>query len=281
LLCEKYRIYEKFWSDDHVLYYEGQKGSPLIVIPRTQVETVLKCYHELPFTAHHGIARTTAAIKRKYWWESLHRDVTEYINDCEACAKRKTGNKTDAPLGESLEAKEFLDIVSMDVAGPLPVTDNGNKYLLMFVDHFTRFCEAIPTQGAEVTGGEFVIRIITQFGVPKKLLTDRGAAFMSVLMKEVCKLLQIQKLQTSSYNAQANGICERMHKLLIDMILPFVNKDAKNWDKYVPYAVTAYKATTHCSVKYSPYYLVYGRDFKASNRRRLETETAGRSRKWR
>jgi hypothetical protein len=106
------------------------------------------------------------------------------------------------------------------------------------------------------------MRIITQYGVPKKLLTDRGAAFMSVLMEEVCKLLKIQKLQTSSYNAQANGICERMHKLLIDMISHFVTKDAKNWDKYIPYAVMAYRATPHCTVKYSPYYLVYGRDLR-------------------
>ena len=129
-----------------------------------------------------------------------------------------------------------MDIVSLDVVGPLPVTDNGNKYLLTFVDHFTRFCEAIPipTQEAEVIAREFVMRIITQFGVPKKLLTDRGAAFTSALMKETCKLLRIQKLQTSSYNAQANGICERMHKLLIDMILHFVNKDARIWDRYVP-----------------------------------------------
>jgi transposase InsO family protein len=193
----------------------------------------------------------------------LTKDVAEYINACEACAKRKTGNKIVAPVGESLEAKEFLDVVSLDVVGPLPVTDSGNKYLLTFVDHFTRFCEAIPmpTQEAEVLAREFVMRIITQFGVPQKLLT-RGAAFVSVLMEEVCKLLKIQKLQPSSYNAQANGIYGRMHKSLIYMTSHFVNKDAKNWDKYVPYAVMAYRATPHCSVKYSPYYLVYGRDLR-------------------
>jgi transposase InsO family protein len=96
------------------------------------------------------------------------------------------------------------------VVGPLPVTENGNKYLLTFVDPFTRFCEAIPipTRETEVIAKEFLIPIITQFGVPKKLLTDRGATFTSALMTEVCKLLKIKKLQTSSYNAQANGICE-------------------------------------------------------------------------
>ena len=47
-------------------------------------------------------------------------------------------------------------------------------------------------------------------------------------------MLKIQKLQTSSYNPQAIGICEKMHKMLIDMISHFVRKGARNWDDYVP-----------------------------------------------
>jgi hypothetical protein len=78
-LCETYKMCEKFWLDeDQVLYYADKGGCPLIVIPKALVRTVLKCYHELPFTAHQGIVRTIAAIKRKYWWESLSKDVTEY-----------------------------------------------------------------------------------------------------------------------------------------------------------------------------------------------------------
>ena len=187
------------------------------------------------------MSRTVQFINRKYWWDTLRKDVSEFIKRCEACAKRKTGHRITAPLG-ALVAHEFLDVVSLDIVGPLPVTERGNKYLLTFVDHFTRFCEAIPTTkpDTETIPREFVIEIITQFGVPKKLLTDRGANFTSGLIKETRKLLKIQKLQTSSYHPQANGICERMHKLLIDMLSHFVRKDAKNWDEYVPYAVMAY-----------------------------------------
>ena len=107
-----------------------------------------------------------------------------------------------------------------------------------------------------------MVKIIIQLGVPRKLLTDRGTNFTSALMKETCKPLKIQKLLTSSYNPQANGICERMRKLLIDMISHFVRKDAKNWDEYVPYAVMAYRAMPHCATKYSPYYLVFGGEMR-------------------
>jgi len=208
------------------------------------------------------VSRTAEFINRKYWWETLRKDVSKFIKRCEACAKRKTGHRTIAPLGEALVAHEFLDVVSLDIVGPLPVTERGNKYLLTFDDHFTRFCEAIPIakQDTETIARKFLIKIITQFGVPKKLLTDRGANFTSGLIKETCRLLKIQKLQTSSYNPQSNGICEWMHKLLIDMLSHFVRKDAKNWDEYVPYAVMAYRAMPYSSTKYSPYHLVYGRD---------------------
>jgi hypothetical protein len=46
------------------------------------------------------------------------------------------------------------------------------------------------------------------------------------------------------------------------MLSHFVRKDAKNWDEYVPYAVMAYRAMPHCSTKYSPYYMVFGRDMR-------------------
>jgi hypothetical protein len=211
--CMRYKQYENFWTDeDGVLYRQGPKEQPRIVLPVTLVHTVLTSYHELPFTAHQGVSRTVEFIARKYWWETLRGDVSEFIKKCDACAKRKTGHRVNAPLGEALVTREFLDVVSLDVVGPLPVTERGNKYIISFIDHFTRFCEAIPVarQDTETIAREFVIRIIVQFGVPKKLLTDRGANFTSALIKETCKLLKIQKLQTSSYNPKANGVCERM-----------------------------------------------------------------------
>lgn len=91
-----------------------------------------------------------------------------------------------APLGDQTDANEFLDAVSLDIVGPLPVTAQSNKYILTFIDHFTRFCEAVPilNQQTQAVGKEFVIRIITQFGVPKKLLTDRGMSFTSALLQK-------------------------------------------------------------------------------------------------
>jgi hypothetical protein len=116
----------------------------------------------------------------------MKQDVTTFIQNSNDCARRKTGNKVKAPLGEVPVAKEFLDTVSPDIVGPLPVSEGGNKYLITFLDHYTRFCDAIPImrQDTETIAREFVVRIITQLGVQRRQLTDRGANFTSSLIKE-------------------------------------------------------------------------------------------------
>ena len=144
-LCNKYRGYENFWTDeDGILYRQGPKEQPLVVIPVTLICTVQASFHEVPFTAHQGVSRTVGFISKNYWWETLRDDVSAFIKRCDSCEKRKTGRRTIAPLGEALVAREFLDVVFFDVVGPLPVTEKGNKYLLTFIDHFTHFYNTIP-----------------------------------------------------------------------------------------------------------------------------------------
>jgi hypothetical protein len=52
----------------------------------------------------------------------MRKDIVEFINRCDTCAKWKAGHRVIAPLGEALEAHKFLDVVSLDVVGPVPVT---------------------------------------------------------------------------------------------------------------------------------------------------------------
>ena len=101
----------------------------------------------------------------------MRQDVTEFKKRCDASLRRKAGHRIKASLWEIPMATEFLDIVSLDIVGPLPVSEQGNKYLLTFVDHYTSFCEEIPIarQDTETIERFFVTRILAQFGVPRKL----------------------------------------------------------------------------------------------------------------
>jgi hypothetical protein len=61
-----------------------------------------------------------------------------------SCAKFKAGRQPTAPLGELPETNAPFELVSIDIWGPYPETKKGHRYLLTFIDHFSRYPEAIP-----------------------------------------------------------------------------------------------------------------------------------------
>ena len=107
-----------------------------------------------------------------------------------------------------------LSVTSLDVTRPYPRTPRGNKYLLTFVDHLSKFVEAfpIPDQTAETRARVYATQIVTRDGTGSKLITDQGPAFMSSFFNEMCKILRIRRARTSPYHPASNGQAERWHR---------------------------------------------------------------------
>ena len=156
--------------------------------------------------------------------------------------------------------------VAMDIVGPLPKTHAGNQYILTFQDHFSKYPEAfpLPDQRATTIARIFVEEIVCRHGTPEKLLTDQGTNFTSELFREICKLLDIKKLQTTAYHPQTNGIVERSHQTIMTGLSQFISNDQKDWDVWLPYVMMTYRCTQHSTMKYSPYYLLHGREMRLS-----------------
>ena len=102
--------------------------------------------------------------------------------------------------------------------------------------------------------------IIPRHGAPRTLLSDRGKNFLSELVKEVCKLHRITKLNTTAYHLQSDGVVERMNSTLCQTLSMFVSKNHKDWDVFVPAALFAFRTSPSESTGESPFYLLYGRE---------------------
>ena len=63
-----------------------------------------------------------------------------------------------------------------------------------------------------------VEEVVPLFRVPEALLSDRGANMLSHLMKEVCHLLGVRKLNTTAYHPQCDGMVERFNRTLKGML---------------------------------------------------------------
>ena len=77
-------------------------------------------------------------------------------------------------------------------------------------------------------------QFITVFGVPAKLLSDRGANFTSRLVKELCLTFGIQKCHTTLYHVQCNGQVERFHQVLFHMLGKLAKDKKAQWEKHLP-----------------------------------------------
>ena len=110
--------------------------------------------------------------------------------------------------------------VAVDLVGPMPETPAGNRWILVIMDHFTRWQDAIaiPAATTPVVAATLDQRVFCYLGLPEHLHSDQGAQFESQLMEELCTLWRIDKTHTTPYHPQSNGIVERSNRHLGDSL---------------------------------------------------------------
>ena len=107
--------------------------------------------------------------------------------------------------------------VAIDLIGPLPASDRGNRWVLTLVDCAMRYPEGIPMKRIETTDvAEELVSISSQVGVPE-MLSDQGAQFTSELIQKISRLLSLKQLFTAPYHAMCNGQVERLNGTLKSM----------------------------------------------------------------
>ena len=128
-------------------------------------------------------------------------DVKTWIKECDVCSSRKgPRNKQKAPL-QLYTVGAPMERIAIDIMGPLPVSKNGNKYLLVTMDYFSKWPEVypLPNQEARTVATVLVREFFCRFGIPMELHSDQGRNFESLLMKKVCAILGIHKTRTTPY----------------------------------------------------------------------------------
>ena len=78
----------------------------------------------------------------------MYKDVDNFCNTCIICAKKKATNDGRAPL-MPIPTEYPFQLIGMDIIGPLPQSESGNKYLLVFIDSLTKWAEVAPLKTME------------------------------------------------------------------------------------------------------------------------------------
>ncbi|KAL5474644.1 hypothetical protein EMCRGX_G026625 [Ephydatia muelleri] len=156
-----------------------------LVLPSVVRESVLQDLHSGSMGRHVGESKMIHLVRERYYWPGWKESVKEWCRKCRTCSTRKMAPPSKrAPL-QTLQAGYPLQIVAVDILGPLPVTAQGNKYVLVACDCFTRWVEvyAIQNQEALTVAKMLVDEMFCRFSPPEQLHSDQGRQFEADLLK--------------------------------------------------------------------------------------------------
>ena len=236
----------------------------LICLPKSLQRVCMRVAHALPVSGHLSAETTYARLKNLVYWPKMKEEIFSYVRGCLTCQESKVPPAPGKYLMTPIVASMPLERVVMDVLGPLRVTEDGNKYIIIFTDHFTKWTTAVamPDQLARTVAEALVEKVILCVGPMHTLASDQGTNFLSHIVEEVCDLFGTRQMQSVAYRPQTQGLVERFNRTLLSMLRCFVDEECNDWDKYLPYLIYAYNTSPNRVTGETPFRLMYGRDPK-------------------
>jgi hypothetical protein len=167
-----------------------------------------------------GYATAQKILRAGYFWPSLFNNCITTIQKCHACQtyNQKIQSHT-APLHPMVSVGPFAKW-TIDFMTFHPHSAGGHGYIIVAVDYFTKWAEAMPT--FENTGNTATLflfnHVIARFGVPQAIITDQGSHFRNFMMSELTEKLGLHHDNSTPYYPQANGQVEVINTVLITML---------------------------------------------------------------
>jgi transposase InsO family protein len=162
---------------------------------------------------------------------------------------------------KSIPVCDLFHRVALDTAGPLPETKAGNKYILVAIDHYSKWCEAkaVADHGVGTTARFLEDDLICRYGVPKFVLTNNGGEW-GAEFEAMCRDYAIQHQRTAPQWPQCNGMAERLIKTLKHGIIVLEANPANVncWDEHLAKVLFGYRCGVQASTKFSPFMIMIG-----------------------
>ena len=227
-----------------------------------RLRDVIGRFHN-PLVGHFKLDKTMSLLRKAGCaWVDMEEDVKAFLASCPTCQKLSAGATMEEEVYNTTMVDRPFRKVSFDTVGPLPADENGNEYIIVAIDCFSRVVElkAVRSTSAK-EAARFMLEVFGRYGPPEVVHSDRGTQFVNRLVEEFMSLLTSRQSTTLPYRPQANGICERVngevmrHLRAITMDNPALKT---NWSDYLPLCARIINYTYHSAIGTFPAKLLYG-----------------------
>ena len=229
-----------------------------IVVPIDLRRKLLDIIHR----GHSGITKMNAEVKI-FWWPGMKQDIENKVKDCTACLASGKNLNYQLPkkhYGKSKKLTEPGQEIQIDFTGKLHNKKiNGDIQILIAIDIFSKWptvkiCKTAETK--EVIN--FLSSNFNLYGIPEKIKSDKGGAFVSKEYRKFCKNRNIEIEYCTPRIHTGNGTVERAIQTLKNLLIANM-EDNTSLTKSVNRALHVMRFTIHTGLKLTPFELHHGR----------------------
>ena len=224
---------------------------------------IMKMFHNT-FEGHLKVDRMMRKLQEyDIHWPTMRKDCQHFVSACPVCqklARRREVDQQEIPksIMEQCAYRKF----SIDALGPFPEDEDGNCYILVAVDAFTRVVEAKACRdGTAASAARFLIELLSRYGPPQVLFSDNGKQFTAAVISQLEIILSTESKTTLPYRPQANGQCERVNQEVLKHLKGYVMSEGRlkdMWSIILPLVTRICNYSYHSAIDTFPAKLLYG-----------------------
>jgi len=255
------QYFEKYVLKGDVIFRRTDKRNKWMVPRMAQFNVVKLCHDD---QGHFALDKTLEKIRENYWFKGMRKFVSKYIKACLNCLYYKATNGRKSGFLHPIEKVAIpFHTIHLDHIGPFVHSKHKHTHILTIVDEFTKFCVLESVRNTSAKG---IVKALNQlfaiFGMPSRIISDRGSAFTSHMFKAFCieyGIKHILNAVATLHWPRANGQCERMNYIVLNSLAATCAGQPENrWDEYVKKVQSAINCTSNRTTRMSPTQLLLG-----------------------